>query len=193
MAYGTEESNGYEIERKVIQSNLKTYRLLCLIFWTEWFSWAWKVYTIINFLVDRLVNFIHFTLIDTLKIDVLHNLTDEKWTYRSAREFRKYVCNLPRLTYSRITKIGSFSMQQPSRRTTLTCGSSDFITYFQIKIDFKWINNCKHFVYEIDNNRIWFLFVTGIIAEVEIDSDTVASRWKSTASRDDSRLTISFR
>lgn len=79
-------------------------------------------------------------------------------TYRSAREFRKYVCSLPQFTYSKITKIGSFSMQQPSNRTTLTCGSNDFITYFQIEINFKWINNLQHFVDEMTITQHVFVF-----------------------------------
>lgn len=63
-------------------------------------------------------------------IDIKMNEQNEnyKMTYRSAREFLRYVCNLPRFTYSKITNIGSFSMQQPNNRTTLTCGSNVFIT-----------------------------------------------------------------
>lgn len=50
------------------------------------------------------------------------------FTHLSALEFRRKVCNFPLFTYSKITKIGSFSLQHPSNRTTLTCGSSDFMT-----------------------------------------------------------------
>lgn len=114
-------------------------------------------------------------------------------TYRSALEFRRYVCNLPRFTYSKMTNIGSFSMQQPNNRTTLTCGSSDFITwkFYQIEIYFKWINKsniykCAKCIYTYKQYWQWqfsictLFSLTGIYSAAVclIDSNTEALKWK---------------
>lgn len=95
------------------KTNIKSYRqsIIIIRYWVTVFicNWTFQFYS-----PQRL-------LVDLLRYRI-------QWTYRSARELRKYVWSLPRFTYSIITKIGSFSAQQPNSRTTFTCGSSVFIT-----------------------------------------------------------------
>lgn len=122
----------------------------------------------------------------------LNEMESRIWmkTYRSALEFRRYVCNLPRFTYSKMTKIGSFSMQQPNNRTTFTCGSSDFITW-QILPNWKfilneWINKsniykCAKFtVLTMTIFECTLFSLTGIYSAAVclIDSNTEALTWK---------------
>jgi hypothetical protein len=49
--------------------------------------------------------------------------------FRSTLDALKKLCNLPPLTYSRMTNVGSRSVQQPKSRTIFWCGSRLFITF----------------------------------------------------------------